>query len=79
MLEIAECKQNYDYEIIDKTDEDVIIRAKKYIHAVEVEGDTVTDDNYFSLVPGETRTVKFENPCGEVTVTGYTLKELFCR
>lgn len=78
-LEITECKQNCDYEIIDKTDEYVIIRAKKYIHAVEVEGDTVLDDNYFSLVPGETRTVKFEKPCGEVTVTGYTLKELFRR
>ncbi|MDY4212562.1 MAG: glycoside hydrolase family 2 protein, partial [Eubacteriales bacterium] len=71
-LEIAPC----DVTITDKTDEYIEVTAKKYIHAVEFEGEMVFDDNYFSLLPNETRRVhykKMNNAANEIGVCGYTL------
>ena len=51
--------------------------SDKYVHAVEVEGNLVLDDNYFSLLPGEERTVsykkKYENLALDLSVTAYTM------
>lgn len=35
------------------------LHAEKYIHAVMLDGDFIFDDNCFSMLPVETRTVKF--------------------
>lgn len=55
----------------------VTVWADGYVHAVELEGEYVFSDNYFSLLPGEKRAVTCR-PCGAgetVTVQGYTLPE----
>lgn len=65
-------------EIIEQTENSITLTAKEYIHAVELEGEYIFDDNYFSLMPNETRTVKFrpaENALTkDITVTAYTVK-----
>lgn len=56
----------------------LLLPADTYIHAVELEGEYIFEDNYFSLLPGEVRTVYFrpaENAQSNAfTVTGYTVK-----
>lgn len=65
-------------QIIERTENSITLTAADYIHAVELEGEYVFEDNYFSLVPGESRTVHFrpaENAQStELTVAGYTVK-----
>lgn len=66
------------FEIIEQTENSITVRASEYIHALELDGEYIFDDNYFSLMPNETRTVKFR-PMGnaltkDITITGYTVK-----
>ena len=35
----------------------VLVSSFGYVHAVELEGEYIFDDNYFSLLPGESRVV----------------------
>ncbi|MBQ8882321.1 MAG: hypothetical protein IJY70_02895 [Clostridia bacterium] len=68
-----------DGVIVTKRDEDTIsIKADRYIHAVELDGDFVFSDNYFSLLPGEEKTVSITPTLyaetDEITVNGYTVK-----
>lgn len=37
----------------------VIIKSQSYIHAVELCGDAVFEDNYFSMLPGEERKISY--------------------
>ncbi len=72
-LEIIPC----DVAVTDKTDEYIEVTAKKYIHAVEIEGEVIFDDNYFSLLPNETRRVyykKMNNAANQIDVRGYTIE-----
>ena len=65
------------FEIVRKTEDGVTIRAKKYLQAVEIEGDYTFSDNYFIMLEGETKTVsfkKFSDTESTVTVKSYTLK-----
>ena len=41
----------------------VTLKANGYVHTVELEGEGIFSDNYFSMLPGETKTVEFE--CGD--------------
>ena len=50
----------------------ITVCADRYIHAVTLEGDCIFDDNYFSLLPGEERTVKFDKGA-TIKATGYVL------
>lgn len=62
--------------VTEKTDSAITVEAKEYVHAVALEGDGVFSDNYFSLLPGESRTVFFTPNQGEeaqITCMGYTL------
>ena len=64
-------------EIIEKTANSITFKANTYIHALEMEGQYVFSDNYFSLFKGETKTVTFceynnENS-DDFTVLTYTL------
>ena len=58
------------------SDDHITIRAKSYVHAVRLEGEAVFDDNWFSMLPGEEKTVTFtktgENEPG-VTCAAMTL------
>jgi beta-mannosidase len=61
-------------EIVEQGDDFVTLRAEKYIHAVMLDGDFIFDDNCFSMLPGETRTVKFRRSkyCTSECPTVYT-------
>jgi len=64
--------------IVEQDESSITLSAAVYTHAVELEGEFIFDDNYFSLLPGEKRTVCFrplENAkSSELTVAGYTVK-----
>jgi hypothetical protein len=63
----------------EQTETTVTVTAGAYVHAVELEGEFVFEDNYFSLLPGETRTVSFRKikdaGSSALTVTGYTIEQ----
>ena len=52
----------------------VTVKADKYVHAVELNGDCIFADSCFSLLPGEERVISYE-PLGEggVTAVAYTV------
>ena len=57
--------------------DEITLIARGCIHAVEIEAGLVPTDNYFTLLPGEKRTVRLGMPLGEaaeypVTVDGYS-------
>ena len=55
----------------------VILTAKEYVHAVELEGEAIFEDNGFSMLKGERKVVPFRYLNGaenrEITVQGYTI------
>lgn len=63
--------------VVSKTENSITVTADKYVHAVELEGEFVFEDNYFSLLSGESRTVMFRRSFGaqsdSITVSGYTV------
>ena len=65
--------------ILAQTADSITLTADSYIHAVELEGEYVFGDNYFSLLPGETKTVTKRATdtavSEELTVSAYTLSE----
>ena len=63
--------------VVSKKESSIAVTADRYVHAIELEGEFIFDDNYFSLLPGEERTVTFR-PCtgaksDDISVTGYTI------
>ena len=51
----------------------VEVTADCYVHVVELEGEAVFEDNCFSLMPGETRRIKYEALAdGEISAVAYT-------
>ena len=64
---------------VDASARTVTVRADGYVHAVELEGSAVFEDNCFSLLPGESRTVRYTPigpDAGEITMTAYTTTEM---
>ena len=64
-----------DIRIVAKTDDSVTLTASRYVHAVELEGECIFEDNYFSLLPEETKTVRITSRTqnSDFTVKAYTL------
>lgn len=59
------------YRIVDNGV--VEIWSDTYVHVVEIEGAEKISDNYFSLLPGERRTIGFAKVAGkQIEVSGYT-------
>ena len=52
----------------------VTVSANSYVHAVRLEGEAIFEDNWFSLLPGEQKTVRFR-PAGK-TAPKVTLKAM---
>ena len=56
----------------------ITVTAQSYVHAVELEGEYIFEDNYFSLLPGESRTVGCrpakDGRSAEVALTAYTVE-----
>ena len=63
--------------VVSKTENSITVTADKYVHAVELDGEYVFEDNYFSLLPGEKRTVmfhrSFDSKSDSIEVSGYTV------
>lgn len=63
--------------IFSKSENTVTVTADEYVHAVELDGEFIFDDNYFSLLPDEKRTVtfrpSFEAKSNNLEVSGYTV------
>ena len=61
-----------------RKEDSVTLIADGYVHAAELEGSFVFSDNYFSLLPGESRTITFRNAevgfDADITVSGYTVE-----
>lgn len=58
------------------TVDSLTIRAEKYIHALVLDGDCIFDDNFFSMLPGEERTVRFvREKAGEIELRALGSKE----
>ena len=73
-LFIKDCSENI--EVVDFDFDSVTIRANSYVHAVELEGECIFSDNYFSLMAGEEKTVTWKQ-LGEnddFGIYAYTLK-----
>ena len=62
---------------MERSGNSVTVWGDGYVHALELEGEYVFSDNYFSLLPGEKRTVTCRPTKDavdeEITVTGYTV------
>ncbi len=74
-LPIAPCD---GVKIIEKTENSITVKADSYVHAVELEGEYVFEDSYFSMLPDETRTITFkkarEHQSDAITLTAYTVE-----
>ena len=74
-LPIIPCKAP---AILSRSEDSITLKADSYIHALELEGEYIFTDNYFSMLPGEEKTVQFrpaENAqTTDFTILAYTLK-----
>ncbi len=61
---------------VDSANNTLTIKANEYIHAVILDGEAIFEDNCFSLLPGEEKTISFEKiaDAPEFKITSYTLK-----
>ena len=78
-LEIEKVENAVEYRVENGK---IILTANQYVHAVELEGEAIFEDNGFSMLKGETKVVPFRymNNVTEKTVTveTYTLSA-FCK
>lgn len=73
MLEIIPASDRIN--ITGEDDESISIRADAYVHAVELGGNAIFEDNYFSMLPGEEKIVKFtKSGQGIIKANAYTFK-----
>ena len=73
-LHIIDCSDKI--KIVAQSADSMTITSDSYIHIVELEADLVFDDNVFSLMPGEVKTINWQNDYreNEISITAYTLK-----
>ena len=74
VFDIAECDVDFT---LDEEKGIITIKSDKYLRAVELEGNLVAEDNYFSLLPGEERCIKYrkqnKEKALELSVKAYTV------
>ena len=66
--------------IVKQTENEITLKANEYVHAVQLEGNYVFSDNYFSLLNGEEITISYRKnffPCPDesLAVKAFTIKE----
>lgn len=72
-------KGNLDFVPVDApqvtavTENTITLRAEKYIHIVRLEGSCEFEDNYFSMLPGEERTIYGTGNMRDIAISGYSL------
>jgi len=68
-------KTDIDYKIERNT---IVLKAGKYVHSVEIEGNVILEDNYFSMLPGEEKTISFtvadEENAPNIQISAYTIE-----
>jgi beta-mannosidase len=66
-------KKDIEYKIEQNK---IILTSCSYIQAVEIEGEVILTDNWFSMLPGETRVIEFEkiNTNDEISVIAYGIE-----
>lgn len=47
-------------EIVAQDEDSVTVKAETYVYAVNLDGDYVFDDNFFTMLPGEERVIRYE-------------------
>ena len=65
------------FRVVESTEDSITVKADAYIQALELEGDYLFSDNYFSMLKGEVKTVtykKFSESADGVGIKSYTLK-----
>ena len=60
--------------VTKRTSTGVTLQADAYVHVVELSGDPTVSDNYFFMMPGETREITCAQS-GDITVTCYSFGE----
>ena len=71
-LDIYPASERIEYLTVKE--DRVTVKANAYIHALELCADAVFEDNFFSLLPGEERTVRFtRNGMGEIRANAYAI------
>ncbi len=71
-----EIERNDAFTVISRSENEITIKANAYLQAVELEGDYTFSDNYFTMLEGEIKTVRFEKfntKAKEVNVKTYVL------
>lgn len=58
-LHLATANGEGTVKVVEQGDDYITVKACKYTHMVDLDGDYVFEDNYFTMLPGETRTIKF--------------------
>ncbi len=76
-LKLRRCERGV--KVVGRTENTVTVEALEYVHALELEGQYIFEDNYFSMTAGERRTVSFrewDNADGaDFTTVAYTVEE----
>lgn len=73
-LELMACN---GVKIVNRTEDSITLKADCYVHAVGLEGNYIFEDNYFSLLPQEERTVSLspvpELKNSDILIKAYSL------
>ena len=71
-------RADHDLQILQQNKESIILKTDRYLHGVALEGNCVFSDNYFSMMPGEVRTVSFNSLratfASDIAVEAYTFR-----
>ena len=70
-------ESNDKFVVASRDENSITITASGYVHAVELDGEYIFSDNYFTMLNGETRTISFEKcenaVSDRVEVSAYTI------
>ena len=73
---LASCPE--ELTVVSFEEDSVTLKANSYLHVVELEGDCIFSEDYFSMMPGEEKTVTWKKLKGfeddSFTINAYTLK-----
>ena len=71
-------RADHDLQILQQNKESITLKTDRYLHGVALEGNCVFSDNYFSMMPGEVRTVSFNSLratfASDIAVEAYTFR-----
>ena len=60
-------------EIVQEGNGFIVLKAKEYVHVVQLEGECEFEDNYFSLLPEEERVIQCMGNVKDISVNAFSL------